>query len=101
MALHDIKPVSYTHLDVYKRQDPGRRQVHVGQQAEPGGQQPANPVGFVAEQRRPAQVEEGGKGDVGAEGQGGSPASVVHAPFSVQTISATAPTRTRKAKAVS
>ena len=48
--------------------DFGGRQIHVRQQAGGGGQQPTDPVGPVAEQGRAAQVEDGGEGDVGAEG---------------------------------
>ena len=48
--------------------DFGGRQIHVRQQTGGGGQQPTDPVGPVAEQGRAAQVEDGGKGDVGAEG---------------------------------
>ena len=49
--------------------DPGGGQVHVGQQAGAGGQRPADDIGPVAEQGRAAQVEDGGEGDVGAEGR--------------------------------
>ena len=48
--------------------DLGGRQVDVREQAGDGGQRPADGVGPVAEQGRPAQVEDGGEGDVGAEG---------------------------------
>ena len=48
--------------------DFGGGQIHVRQQAGGGRQQPTDPVGLVAEQGRPAQVEDRGEGDVGAEG---------------------------------
>ena len=47
--------------------DFGGRQVHVRQQTS-GGEQPADPLGSVVEPGRAAQVEDGGEGDVGAEG---------------------------------
>ncbi|MBS1223291.1 MAG: hypothetical protein H6R23_2911 [Proteobacteria bacterium] len=43
-------------------------QIRVRQQAGDGRQCPTHPVGPVAEQGRAAQVEDGGKNDVGAEG---------------------------------
>jgi hypothetical protein len=48
--------------------DLGGGQIRVGQQRRDRRQQPTDPVGFVAEQGRPAQVEDGGEGEVGGEG---------------------------------
>ncbi len=49
--------------------DPGRGQVDVRQQTGDRGQQPTDPVRSVAKQRRAAQIQDGGKGEVGAESQ--------------------------------
>ena len=50
--------------------DFGRGQIDIRPQRRDRRQQPAHPVGFVTEQSRAAQVEDGGKGDVGGEGHG-------------------------------
>ena len=60
--------------------DPGGRQVDVRQQAGDGGQQPADPVRLVAKQRRAAQIQDGGKGQVGAEGHRIGPAAALPGP---------------------
>ena len=51
-----------------------RGQVHVRQQAGDGRQRPTHPVRPVAEQGGPTQVEDGGEGEVSAEGQLAFPA---------------------------
>ena len=49
------------------------RQVNVRQATGKSRQQLTDPVGPVAEQGHPAQVEDGSEGDVGAQGQGATP----------------------------
>ena len=53
---------------------PGGWQVNVRQQTGDRRQHPTDPVGPVAEQGGPAQVEDGGKSNVRAEGQFAFPA---------------------------